>query len=459
LRVNKFLLLVSLGILTLSAQDKPGADVNLQQILNRLDALERENQKLVGEIHALRQELTDSRAAPVSGSPAAAPAAQAGPEAPLEDRVAVAEQRIREQAQTKVDAAHKFPVTLTGTLLFNAFFNSRSPDNPQSSSYSDLLTGPSRAGATLRQTILGLRFDGPTVAGAQVRGDLAMDFFGGYSAPGENFLRIRRGIMSFDWADRSFSVGQDKLLIAPRDPHSLAEVGVPPLADAGNLWVWLPQARYEERFHFGSTSGLNAQAALLQTHESYARLEPEYENSLDNSRPAFEGRLAFWHKWGDSSRFELGGGFHKSTSHVLGASVPSRLVSLDWLIVPTRKLEISGTWFKGENLAGIGGLPQSFQVYGPANVSPIHGNGGWIQFSSPLTQRLTLNIFGGQQDNRERDLVAGDVSRNLSYAGNLMYRLGPNVLVSVEALQKRTRVVPGTEQIHNNYDVALGYLF
>ena len=286
-----------------------------------------------------------------------------------------------------------------------------------------------------------------------------MDFFSGYSAPGASWLRIRRGTVSFDWGNRSFVVGQDKPLIAPRDPHSLAEVGVPPLADAGNLWTWLPQVRYEERIHLGSSDGINAQVALLQTNESYAQIDEEYVNSLEKSRPAFEGRLAYWHKWGDTRRMELGAGFHKSSSHVLGTSVGSRLVSFDWLIIPTPKLQISGTYFGGQNFAGIGGLPQSFRIEDDTSAFPVHGSGGWLEFSSPLTQRLTLNLFGGRQDNRARDLLAGDVARNISYAGNLIYRLGPNVLVSVEALQKRTRLLPGADQIHNRYDLALGYSF
>jgi hypothetical protein len=40
-----------------------------------------------------------------------------------------------------------------------------------------------------------------------------------------------------------------------------------------------------------------------------------------------------------------------------------------------------------------------------------------------------------------------------------MYHLGPNVLVSVEALQMRTRLFSGLNETHNHYDVALGYLF
>ena len=46
---------------------------------------------------------------------------------PLEDRVAVEERRTAEQAQTKVEAAHKFPIQLDGMLLFNAFANSTTP--------------------------------------------------------------------------------------------------------------------------------------------------------------------------------------------------------------------------------------------------------------------------------------------------------------------------------------------
>ena len=63
-------------------------------------------------------------------------------------------------------------------------------------------------------------------------------------------------------------VGQDKPLIAPRDPFSLAQVGVSPFTDAGNLWLWSPQARVEERFKFGDDSGLRAQLSLYQLGET-----------------------------------------------------------------------------------------------------------------------------------------------------------------------------------------------
>ena len=146
LLLRNSLLLAPIFLGALWAQEKPaGGQVDLQLILNRLDALEQENQKLLEEIHSLRAALIESRAASNSPSSVSAAASQTPPAVPqpsLEDRVAVAEQRIREQAQTKVESAHKFPVTLTGMLLFNAFMNSRSPDTVQAAAYQDLLSGP-----------------------------------------------------------------------------------------------------------------------------------------------------------------------------------------------------------------------------------------------------------------------------------------------------------------------------
>jgi hypothetical protein len=51
------------------------------------------------------------------------------------------------------------------------------------------------------------------------------------------------------------------------------------------------------------------------------------------------------------------------------------------------------------------------------------------------------------------------VIQNFSYAGNLMYRISPNVIISFEALQARTRLQSEPEQVRNRYDLAFAYLF
>ncbi len=440
-----------LPALLIGAEEKTDPQgVALETILQRLTALEDQNRQLLEEVRALRQEVATSR--PIA--PPAPESAVAAPQPSLDERVDVAERRIEEQSQTKVEAAHKFPVSLTGMLLFNAFINSQ----PNGTNYY-LPTADSPSGATLRQTTIGLQFQGGRLpGGGKVSGNVVMDFF---NPADEGWLRIRTGDISLDWRNRSFSVGQYTPLISPYQPSSLAEVGIPPLAGAGNLWLWLPQARYEERIHLNAASGIKGQLAVLETQETYGQGPDVHYNEFDPNRPALEGRGAYWYKFDDERRFEIGGGFHVSTTHVLYASVPSRVYSVDWLAEPWTKLKLTGTIFRGQNFTNLGGLPPGFQVLNPylPIVEPVHGAGGWAQASSPINSRLTLNIFAGLQNNRVSDLMWGNMIQNFSYAGNLMYRLSPNVIISFEALQARTRILSEGEQVRNRYDLALAYLF
>src|SRR5207244_3405833 len=110
----------------------------------------------------------------VPGAGTANPAA-ASP-ATVEEKLNIQGQRIDEQAQTKVEASQKFPIRLTGMALFNAFMNSKQNggnDYPLVAGP----TGPRRSGATVRQTIIGLDFRGPsTIWGGNVHGSVYMDF-------------------------------------------------------------------------------------------------------------------------------------------------------------------------------------------------------------------------------------------------------------------------------------------
>ena len=456
-------LVLILAALKLNAQNSPDSSAVLQQILTRLDTLERQNQELVKEVRQLREQIAAEHppqgAAPPSSTNTAAPSSSAS-QPSIDERLSVEERRTAEQAQTKVEAANKFPIQLNGMLLFNAFANGGTYAKTDTDDDYGFLAGPGKSGATMRQTILGLKFQGPRLPGdGRINGSVSMDFWGGSSDPQFNWLRLRRADISLDWKNRSLSFAQDKPLIAPYQPDSLAEVGIPPLAGAGNLWLWLPQVRYEERLHFGSASGLNGQVALIQTKETAATVRRLFADSLEPSRPALEGRFAFWHKFDDTRRFEIAPSFHVSTTHVAGTSVDSRIGSLDWFIVPWSHLEFSGTAFQGQNVASLGALGNGFTIFGNRNARPVKSAGGWAQLAFPITSRLTFNLYSGLQSDNG-DYIAGPyVVRNLTYASNFMYHLGPNVIVSLEAAQARLRAYSGANQIQNHYDLAIGYLF
>lgn len=423
------------------------ADTKFDAILSRLDQMEQSNQRLTEEIRALRAELAQLRQAPATTLPT------------VEERLEVEERQTAEQAQTKVETSQKLPVSLTGMLLFNAFHNGSyggtAEDPPVAASGSN----PRVAGASLRQTVLGLTFHGPDLPwGGKASGSLYMDFFAGSQQPDSHLLHVRVATLDLNWKNTTITVGQDKPIISPREPDSLAQVGISPLTAAGNLWDWQPQVRVEQRFALGDNAGLRAQAGVYQTNEQDSYVPAYFARSLEASRPGYEGRFEFWRTWG-SRRVELAPGFHASTTHVAGTSVDSRIGSFDWLVSPFSKIQITGDFFRGQDVAGLGALGQGFKITGLGRAVPVHSVGGWSQFTYFATSRLTFHAYGGQQRDRAQDLNYDGISRNFTYAGNLIYRLGPNVLGSIEASQTRTNYLNVGTRINNHYDLALAYLF
>jgi hypothetical protein len=128
------------------------------------------------------------------------------------------------------------------------------------------------------------------------------------------------------------------------------------------------------------------------------------------------------------------------------------------MLQPLAKLRLSGAFFTGKNAAGVGGLRQGFTLINDQFVA-VPTTGGWAQLSYFATKRLTLNVYGGQESNPAADLLTGQITRNFVYAGNAQYRLGPNVLLGLEASQARTTYVGGLFRLVNHYDLALAYLF
>lgn len=424
----------------------------MQRILERLDRLEQANRQLSEEVHALRTELAAYQAKPPGETQSAS--------APVEEQVAVHEQRIEELAQTKVEASQKFPIRVTGMALVNAFLNSRHTTGADNPTAAALYAGRAAGGATIRQTIIGLDYRGPqSLWGAKVSGSVYMDFFGGSGEPYEEAFRIRTARINFDWNSRSIMVGQETPLISPRAPNSLARVGLSPLTGAGNLWAWQPQVRFEQRFPWGERTGVRAQIALSEASDESTSISGQYATLPSTSRPAIEGRLELSHRIDDERRIQVAPGFHYSSTHVAGNSIPSNIFSFDAFVNPWRKLEFTGMFFAGRNVSMFA-TPTPGYVYGwPYGGRAVRAHGGWGQASFLATERLSFNLFGGSFAPRYADLWSGSVGVNSSWAANVMYRLAPNVIVALEGLQLRTDYVRTGTRLNNHYDLAVAYLF
>jgi hypothetical protein len=449
--------LMAWGLASARGQSAPP----VQEILNRLDRLEKNNEALLEEVRALRQEISTLRTPGVEAAAGEQPLV--APEPTAAERQAVQQSRIEELAQSKVETSERFPLRITGMVLFNALLNGQKNNNADNPTTASLAQGDLTGEGTLRQSTLGFLFHGPrTFLGGQVSGSFYMDFFGGSTMSLNHLLRIRTAAVNLDWTHTSVMVGQDKPMISPRDPDSLAQVGVSPLTGAGNLWLWQPQVRVEQRFSIGQDSGARAQFAVFQTSRYdfpsvSTGYHPPPEEQMEYSRPGIEGRFELWHRWGGTERVEIAGGFHYNRNHVQTTDVPSEVFSVDWFARPMAKLEFSGMFFHGQNAATLGALP-GFTVFDNGSIVPVHSTGGWAQIRVPITTRLAFNVYGGQQDERRSDLLNG-VGKNQAYFSNLMYRLAPNVIVSLEGGQVRTTYLGFGNRLNDHYDLALAYLF
>jgi hypothetical protein len=235
----------------------------------------------------------------------------------------------------------------------------------------------------------------------------------------------------------------------------MAQVLWPPLWGAGNLWIWEPQVRLEQRFHLGPTE-VKAQGGIFQTDE--ARLLPAGVGE-SNHRPGWQTRWQFSHSFSEDRVLELAPGFHYSRSLVAATSVPSQLITGDWLFTPWSRVELTGAFFHGRNAGGVGGLRQGVVIVGPGNVRAVGTTGGWGQLMVKPLARLQLHAMAGEQNDRDQDLNFGQIGRNRSWALNSMYQLSPNVLLGIEFQQIRTTYIGTGTRVLNRYDLALGYLF
>lgn len=452
--------LLSGGAITAAAQNTP----EMREVLSRLERLEKDNETLTEELRALRKELAGLRApAPEAAltdgqAETGRPAIESS--ATPEESQAVQRARMDELAQTKVESSQRFPIRLTGMALFNAYVNGRHNGDTNNPAAASLGTGESTGGGTLAQTTLGLLFNGPQIpAGGKVSGSLYMDFFGGSSASIGHLLRIRTAAVNLDWTNTSIMFGQDKPIISPRDPDSLAQVGVSPLTGSGNPWLWQPQIRIEQRFSLSRDSGLRVQAGVFQTSVPNSSPSSASPYQMEHSRPGVEARLEYWQRWGETGRLEIAGGIHENRNHLGGISLPSNVYSVDWFFRPFQKIEFSGMFFHGRNVPVLGALPPGFSTLPDGRTIPVRSNGGWAQMRIPITARLAFNMYGGEQVNRNSDLGIGSPGSNAAYFSNFMYRLAPNVIVSLEGGQVRTAYYQIGNRLNDHYDLAIAYLF
>ena len=501
---------------TPAAASQPG-DASLHDLVSQVrelrEAIEQmraENAQSRAEMQGLRQELQETRkllaplavatnASPSSSSPAestlySANAAAATPASPadlggrvqrLEESTQLLGSKINEQYQTKVESAAKYRVRLSGIVLMNAFRNVGASDNLDLPDYAQPPAAPGLAqtsfGATLRQSEIGLEIFGPTLAGAKSSANVQFDFAGGFPATnnGVNFgiARIQTASLRLDWEHTSVIAGQDSLFISPLSPTSFASLAIPAFAYAGNLWGWTPQLRVEHRFDLADQQTLTLQGGILDNLDWETPSDPFFRSAQAgelSGQPAYAMRTAWSRPVFDHPLSFAVAGYYGRQNWGWDRSVDAWAGMTDWQIPILRRLILSGEFYRGRGVGGLGGAVGQTIVYGgnplysTTSIRGLDSAGGWSQLKFQLTPKLELNgVFA------EDNAFAGDIrgfatdannfgpilGRNRGALGNLVYRPRSDLLLSAEFRRLRTFPVYDSASVTNQINLAMGVLF
>lgn len=337
--------------------------------------------------------------------------------------------------------------SLHGLVLMNAFHttdkvnNSDVPqfvvpaapeDNPESSSSS----------AAVRQSRLTLVALVPEFATGALRGELDADFFGGQqpSSGGRTFplLRVRRAFAELTWSRYALLVGQESPPIAMISPSSLASIGFPDFAGAGNLWLWIPQVRLSGDLppRGGVRVGAEIAALAPTSGEAQAAFFTQPDQAERSGRPYLQGRLrARWGAGEAQAEVSLGGHYGWLVD-AAGDRVDSRALAASAWVPLSSVVEIRAEGFVGQALAGLGGggIGQSMVRDGV----PVRTSGGWVQLNLRPVTAWEIGGGGGIDDPDDADLAAASRLRNLALEGHLAWRRAP-VVLGLEVRHLRTR--------------------
>jgi hypothetical protein len=420
---------------------------------------------------------TSGATAGTTGSPALEDRVQK-----LEDSTALIGAKIDEQYQTKVETASKYRARLHGIVLMNAFRNVGGTDNLDFPSYAEPLPGTTPQatfGATLRQSEIGLEVFGADVAGAKTSADVQLDFAGGFAGTGNgvNFgiVRLQTANLRFDWERTSFVAGQDSLFVSPLSPTSFASLATPAFAFAGNLWGWTPQMRVEHRFSLSDDQTITLQAGILDNLDWEPPTNSFYRSAQageQSGQPAYALRTA-WSRPVQGHPLSLGvAGYYGRQNWTWSRTVDAWAGMADWQLPILPRLALSGEFYRGRGIGGLGGAIGTSVVYGgnPA-FGPLRGldtAGGWTQLKLHLTPKLELNGVIA-----EDDAFAGDVrgfatdannggpilGRNRGALANVVFRPKSDLILSAELRRLRTFPIYSSSSTSNQVNLSVGILF
>ncbi len=476
------------------AQDASNTAEDLARLKTELQETRSELSDSRRQIENLRQSLEELRSQVEASHPLKVEASRPlknEPPADAEPSTAAADEdasflaaKIAELHQDKVESASRYPVKLSGLVLFNAFRNNGSMDIEDLPSlvFPNFPGSPHGGiGATLRQTVLGIDATGPKLFGAQSSASVAIDFAGGSPTTSygitAGLLRLRTAQIGLEWKRTALHIGQDVPFFSPLSPTSYATMLEPAMAWSGNLWVWTPQIEVEHRLAIRPHSFLVLQGGLLDplTEET-----PPFQGRIPTAGeatriPALAGRIAIDRSSAAQFPFTLGfAGYRARQRYQAFNQIDSWTVNGDLKLPIGKHLELSGEWYDGQAVGGLGGGIWTSVVYPESTaphstVHPLRSTGGWVQLKLKPDSRFEINGAFGQDENFAHDLRFFStpftdigfppLKKNLTEFVNLIYTPNSFLLFAAEYRHLFTAPAVGEGASGDHLNFAAGVRF
>lgn len=457
------------------------------QVEAQMLASQKQLQELRQDLAALKAQLAAEKNSPESlaqsstnngGVSAATPPATLDE---IRERQAMEESQIATHELTKVETQSKYPLKLSGLLLFNGFVNTRQVDVSAAPSYA--IPGPGSTGLSLRQTVLGFDLRGPHIFGASSRGDLRVDFFANdtqsnYAASG--ILRLRTAHVDLDWQHTQAFAELDRSILEPNEPTSLVAIAQPELAWAGNLWNWNPQVGVSHEFAISDSSNFRVQAALIDT------FDPQWPGSTstatvtqtESSRwPGTEARFAFQHGGRDGMAEFGAGGYFSPHRTAEGDGFDAWAATADLHLPVTRLFDFTVNAYRGQALDGLGagGYVNYYYAYayGYPELHALDDVGGWAQLKARAGRRVEFNAGYGIDNPFAKEAKAAAVylagftshptypglARNRAFYSNAIWSPSAYLQFSLEYKRLWTNFASGPTAFSDSIGLGAGYKF
>lgn len=412
-------------------------------------SLEEEMRSMRAEIQRLREELEAVKLELKTRS--------------VSDDLPLVQAQIQEQAQTKVEASSKFPMKLFGTMVSNTFWNTREPnwlDIPNIAGAKKPGLQPGSFSSTMRQSRVGAILEGPEIGGMRVNGTLVMDFFGGIpnfqTGQVMGLPRLLYGYVRLDGEKTAFEAGQDHMVLAPKNPTSLAGMSFPTLYRSGNLYLRAPQIRGERLVASGDfgqirlVGGIMAPVAGDFTNSSYEFVPPNLAG--ERSRvPAVQSRVS-WRATPagpyEQPQWEFGVSGHYGRERYSTGTIPSWATAGDFDATWGR-FGIGGEFFAGRNLDAFGG-----------SLGQIaKSRGGFIEGRLAATSRLSFNVGSGTDRLFDRLKFSAPLSKNASVFANTIYHFTPEFGAALEYQRLQTTPLINSVRKNDHFNLTFVYSF